>query len=184
MSENKKESELQDENLVNEDNLTNEQTVENECTEDADNLTDWEQKYNELNDSYLRLNAEFDNYRKRTLKEKAELLKLGGEGVLVDILPVVDDFERALDNIGKTDDKEAIVEGIELIHSKFINFLSKHGVKEIDAIGQPFDVDKHEAVTMIPSTKEEDTNKVIDCIQKGYTLEDKVIRFPKVIVAK
>lgn len=184
MSENKKKSELQDENLVNEDNLTNEQTVENECTEDADNLTDWEQKYNELNDSYLRLNAEFDNYRKRTLKEKAELLKLGGEGVLVDILPVVDDFERALDNIGKTDDKEAIVEGIELIHSKFINFLSKHGVKEIDAIGQPFDVDKHEAVTMIPSTKEEDTNKVIDCIQKGYTLEDKVIRFPKVIVAK
>ncbi len=184
MSENKKKSELQDENLVNEDNLTNEQTVENECTEDADNLTDWEQKYNELNDSYLRLNAEFDNYRKRTLKEKAELLKLGGEGVLVDILPVVDDFERALDNIGKTDDKEAIVEGIELIHSKFINFLGKHGVKEIDAIGQPFDVDKHEAVTMIPSTKEEDTNKVIDCIQKGYTLEDKVIRFPKVIVAK
>lgn len=184
MSENRKDPELKDENLVDEDNVTNEQAEVNPEAEDADKVTDWEQKYNELNDSYLRLNAEFDNYRKRTLKEKAELLKMGSERVLVDILSVVDDFDRALDNISQTEDTKSIKEGVELIHSKFINFLNKHGVKEIEAIGQPFDVDKHEAVTMIPATKEEDANKVIDCIQKGYTLEDKVIRFPKVIVAK
>lgn len=184
MSENRKDPELKDENLVDEDNVTNEQTEVNPEAEDAAKVTDWEQRYNELNDSYLRLNAEFDNYRKRTLKEKAELLKMGSERVLVDVLSVVDDFDRALDNLSQTEDTKSIKEGVELIHSKFISFLNKHGVKEIETIGQPFDVDKHEAVTMIPATKEEDANKVIDCIQKGYTLEDKVIRFPKVIVAK
>lgn len=184
MGENKKETNMQEEDLDIDGNVTNEQVEQSQCTEDADKLADLEQKYNELNDSYLRLNAEFDNYRKRTLKEKAELLTLGGEKVLVDILPVADDFERALDNISKTDDKEAIVEGIELIYNKFVNFLSKHGVKEIESLDQPFDVDKHEAVTTIPASDPEQKNKIVDCIQKGYTLGDKVIRFPKVIVAK
>lgn len=176
--------ELQDDDLVEGETVTNEQEGADVETDLADNVTDWEKKYNDLNDTYLRLNAEFDNYRKRTLKEKADILKTANERVLQDVITVVDDFERALENINKAEDVEAVAEGVELIHSKFLNFLSKNHVKEIEAIGQPFDVDKHEAVTTIPSPSEDDKGKVIDCIQKGYTLGDKVIRFPKVIVAK
>lgn len=178
------EQELQDENLTDNETVTNEQQSVEVEADVADNVTDWEEKYNQLNDTYLRLNAEFDNYRKRTLKEKAELLKMGSERVLQDVITVVDDFERALENIAKANDVEAITEGVELIHGKFVNFLTKNSVQEVETIGQPFDVDKHEAVTMVPATNEEDKGKVIDCIQKGYTLGDKVIRFPKVIVAK
>lgn len=184
MSKDNLDPELQDENLVDGETVTNEQENVDAEVDSADNVTDWEQKYNELNDTYLRLNAEFDNYRKRTLKEKAELLKMGSERVLQDVITVVDDFERALENIVKADDVKAITEGVELIHSKFLSFLTKNSVKEVEAIGQPFDVDRHEAVTTVPAANEEDKGKVIDCIQKGYTLGDKVIRFPKVIVAK
>lgn len=184
MSKDNLDPELQDENLVDDETVTNEQGNAEVETDLADNVTDWEKKYNELNDTYLRLNAEFDNYRKRTLKEKADIFKTANERVFQDMIIVVDDFERALENINNTQDVEAIAEGVELIHSKFVNFLSKNQVQEIDAIGQPFDVDKHEAVTTIPAPTEEDKGKVIDCIQKGYTLGDKVIRFPKVIVAK
>ncbi|MFV0330613.1 MAG: nucleotide exchange factor GrpE [Dysgonomonas sp.] len=166
------------------DNLTNNQTEETAETELNDNVTDWEAKYSEINDSYLRLNAEFDNYRKRTLKEKAELLKSGSERVLIDIISVVDDFERALENITKTEDIEAVKEGVDLIYIKFKNFLTKHGVKEIETIGHPFDTDRHEAITTIPAQSEEDKDKIVDSVQKGYTLDDKVIRYPKVIVAK
>lgn len=172
------------EELLDSTDMTNNQPTEVENTESSDNVTDWEAKYNELNDSYLRLNAEFDNYRKRTLKEKADLLKSGSERVLVDIIAVVDDFERALDNISKTEDIDAVKEGIDLIYNKFVNFLTKHGVTEIETIGQPFDTDKHEAVTTIPAQSEEDKDKIVDSIQKGYMLGDKVIRYPKVIVAK
>lgn len=172
------------EELLDSTDMTNEQSSEEQMPEVGDNVTDWEAKYNELNDSYLRLNAEFDNYRKRTLKEKAELLKSGSERVFVDIIAVVDDFERALDNISKTEDIDAVKEGVDLIYTKFVNFLTKHGVAEIETIGQPFDTDKHEAVTTIPAQSEEDKDKIVDSIQKGYTLGDKVIRYPKVIVAK
>ncbi|MDU1890085.1 MAG: nucleotide exchange factor GrpE [Dysgonomonas sp.] len=164
--------------------LTNNQQEETPEADNNDNVTDWEAKYNELNNSYLRLNAEFDNYRKRTLKEKAELMKSGSERVLLDIINVVDDFERALDNISKTEDVEAVKEGVDLIYNKFSNFLTKHGVKEIETIGQPFDTDKHEALTTVPAQSEEDKDKIVDSIQKGYMLDDKVIRYPKVIVAK
>lgn len=184
MSTDKFDSELQDENLVEDENVTNNQQEPELEAENADNVADWEQKYNELNDSYLRLNAEFDNYRKRTLKEKADLLKMGSERVLLDVITVVDDFERALENIKESEDTKSLKEGVELIYNKFIGFLNKNNVKEIETIGQPFDVDKHEAVTMIPAQNEEDKNKIVDCVQKGYTLDDKVIRFPKVIVAK
>lgn len=172
------------EELLDSTDMTNDQSTEVDNTETSDNVTDWEAQYNELNDSYLRLNAEFDNYRKRTLKEKADLLKSGSERVLVDIIAVVDDFERALDNISKTEDIDAVKEGIDLIYNKFVNFLTKHGVTEIETIGQPFDTDKHEAVTTIPAQSEEDKDKIVDSIQKGYMLGDKVIRYPKVIVAK
>lgn len=186
MNKERKDQSLQDEEMFDIDNLTNEQENTEEEINASDNVAEesWEQKYNDLNDSYLRLNAEFDNFRKRTSKEKAELLKMGSERVLLDIISIVDDFERAIETISKTDASEAVIEGIELIYNKFKNFLTKHGVTEVATIGEQFDVDKHEAVTMIPATKEEDKNKIIDCIQKGYMLGDKVIRFPKVIVAK
>lgn len=166
------------------DNMTNNQPEETAEAETGDNLTDWEAKYNELNDSYLRLNAEFDNYRKRTLKEKAELLKSGSERVLIDIISVVDDFERALENISKTEDIEAVKEGVDLIYNKFITFLTRHGVKEIETVGHTFDTDKHEAITTVPAQSEDDKDKIVDSVQRGYTLDDKVIRYPKVIVAK
>lgn len=178
------EKDLENAEATTSEELTNNQPEEVIENESGDNMTDWEAKYNELNDSYLRLNAEFDNYRKRTLKEKAELLKSGSERVLVDVIAVVDDFERALDNISKTEDIEAVKEGVDLIYNKFVSFLTKQGVKEIETIGQPFDTDKHEAVTTIPAQTEEDKDKIVDSIQKGYTLGDKVIRYPKVIVAK
>lgn len=145
---------------------------------------DLQYKYDELNDSYLRLNAEFDNFRKRTLKEKADLIKSGGERVLLDIITLVDDFDRALESLHKTEDREAMLEGMDLIYTKFIAFLKQHGVNEIEAIGQPFDADSFEAITTIPAPEASQKGMVVDCIQKGYRLNDKIIRFPKVIVGE
>ena len=132
----------------------------------------------------MRLHAEFDNYRKRTLKEKMDIIKAGGDKVLTEMIPLVDDFERALETVQNADDKEAIVEGMELIYSKFISFLNQHGVKEIEAIGEPFDADRFEAVTTIPVQDKSQKDVVVDCIQKGYILNEKILRFPKVIVGK
>ncbi len=138
----------------------------------------------ESTDKLLRLNAEFDNYRKRTLKEKMELTKNAGEGVLKNLLPVVDDFERGLKSLGEASDLAAVKEGIELIYNRFLEFLSKNGVKEIDAIGLDFDTDIHEAITKIPSPSEDQKGKVIDCTEKGYFLHDKVMRYAKVVVGE
>ncbi|MEA5129194.1 MAG: nucleotide exchange factor GrpE [Proteiniphilum sp.] len=145
---------------------------------------DLRQKYDELNDSYLRLHAEFDNFRKRTLKEKSDLIKNGGERVLLDIVALVDDFERALGSLHKTEDREAMLEGMDLIYSKFTAFLKQHGVTEIEAVGQPFNADSFEAVTTIPVQEVSQKGMIVDCIQKGYRLNDKIIRFPKVIVGE
>ncbi len=145
---------------------------------------DLRQKYDELNDSYLRLHAEFDNFRKRTLKEKSDLIKNGGERVLLDIVALVDDFERALGSLHKTEDREAMLEGMDLIYSKFTAFLKQHGVTEIEAVGQPFNADSFEAVTTIPVQEASQKGMIVDCIQKGYRLNDKIIRFPKVIVGE
>jgi molecular chaperone GrpE len=149
-----------------------------------DEVETFQEKYDELNNSFLRLHAEFDNYRKRTLKEKIEIIKSGGEKVLTEMIPLVDDFERALETVQIAHDKEAIIEGLELIYSKFVSFLNQHGVKEIEAIGQPFDADKFEAVTTIPAQDSSQKDVVVDCIQKGYILNEKILRFPKVIVGK
>lgn len=184
MKENKEDQIHDMEENLEQENMTDNQSENDEANNASDNVTDWEAKYNELQDSYMRLNAEFDNYRKRTLKEKADLLKTGSERVLIDIISVVDDFERALENISSSEDLNAVKEGVDLIYSKFLGFLGKHGVKEVETVGQSFDTDKHEAVTTIPAQSEEDKDKVVDCVQKGYTLDDKVIRYPKVIVAK
>lgn len=136
------------------------------------------------NDKYLRLSAEFDNYRKRTLKEKMELTKNAGEKLLTDILPVVDNFERALASMEKSDDIVAIREGVELIYASFKDFLSRNGVKEIDCVNDDFNTDEQEAVTKIPAPTEDLKGKVVDCIQKGYKLNDKVVRFAKVVVGE
>ncbi len=138
----------------------------------------------QMKDSYLRLMAEYDNYRKRTMKEKAELIKNGGERVLTGLLPVVDDFERALENVDKATDVKSVTEGIELIYNKFISFLNQNGVKPIDANGHPFDDEIHDAVATIPAPKEDQKGLVIDCMQRGYMLNDKVIRHAKVVVAE
>lgn len=163
-----------------------EENKEDNVTEDevTDELTALQEKYNEINDSYLRLHAEFDNFRKRTIKEKAELIKSGGERVLLDIIGLVDDFDRALVSLHEAEDKEAMLEGMDLIHSKFILFLRQHGVKEVEAIGETFDPERFEAVTTIPVQDESQKGKIIDCIQKGYEMHDKIIRFPKVIVGE
>lgn len=141
-------------------------------------------KLEEMKDRHLRLQAEFDNFRKRTLKEKADLIKSGGETVLVNILPVIDDFERALDSMKDVPDEDAGKQGILLIYAKFKEFLKQNNVKEIEALNQVFDVDMHEAITKIPAPSEELKGKVVDVIQKGYCLNDKVIRFAKVVIGE
>ncbi len=135
-------------------------------------------------DKYLRLAAEFDNYRKRTLREKTELIQTAGESLLKDMLPLVDDFERGLDVIDKSDDMKAVQEGIELIYNKLKDFLASKGVKEIKAMNEPFDADWHDAVTNIPAPSPSMKGKIVDVIQKGYVLHDKVMRYPKVVVGE
>lgn len=150
----------------------------------AEEIEELKQKCDELNDKNLRLMAEFDNYRKRTLKERSDLIKTASESVFIDILPLVDDFDRALKSIKASDDVNAVKEGIELIYNKFIAFLNAHGVKEIPTENEPFNVDLHEAFTTIPTEDEATRGKIIDCVSKGYTLNDKVIRYSKVVVGE
>ncbi len=147
-------------------------------------LKEYEVKNKELHDKYLRLSAEFDNYRKRTLKEKMELTKSAGEQLLVNILPVVDDFERGMKSISDAKDIESIKEGIKLIYNKLKEFLNQNGVKEIEASNKEFDIDYHEAITKTPVQDEKLKGKVVDIIEKGYILNDKVIRFSKVVVGE
>lgn len=139
-------------------------------------------KINDLNDRYLRLYSEFDNYRKRTLKERIELSKTASEEVIRDLLPVVDDFERAIKSWDAVDDEDVHLEGIKLINNKLQNILKQRGVEEIPALGLPFDTDFHEAITQIPAPTPELKDKIVDVVEKGYSLQGKVIRFAKVIV--
>jgi molecular chaperone GrpE len=154
--------------------------------QEQEQTQDFETKYNELNEKYLRLTAEFDNFRRRSLKEKMELIKSAGEDILLNILPVMDNFERAMKSMegNGEEEKNAVIEGVELIYSNFKDFLSQRGVKEIEAIGKEFDTDHHEAVTKIPAPEEDMKGKVIDVIEKGYVMHEKVIRFAKVVVGE
>ena len=138
----------------------------------------------EQKDKYLRLSAEFDNYRKRTLKEKAELIKNGGEKAISAILPILDDLERALQNMQKADDVKAMYEGIDLIYQKFLKGLSQEGLQKMEPVGEAFDTDYHEAVALVPAPSEDQKGTVLDCVQTGYKLNDKVIRHAKVVVAQ
>ena len=186
-----KSAEEKNEQDVKQEETTNLQEQEEKKTEEsaegdnkADALAALQKKYEDLNDAHLRLRAEFDNYRKRTLREKSELIKNGGEGALTHLLPVVDDFERALQNIEKAEDIAAIAEGVELIYNKFVSYLSSQGVKAIEVVGKPFDIEQSEAIATIPAPEPEQKGMVIDCVQTGYTLNDKVIRHAKVVVGE
>ena len=184
MKEDISDKDLERDEFVETDNLTNNQTEENAGDEASDNVTDWEAKDNELNNSYLRLNAEFDNYRKRTMKEKAELIKNGGEKSISSILPVVDDMERAVKMMETATDITAVREGMELIFNKFISTLGQNGVKAIESIECDFNTDFHEAIATIPAPTEELKGKILDCVQTGYLLNEKVIRHAKVVVGE
>jgi molecular chaperone GrpE len=143
-----------------------------------------EEKLAEMQDKYLRVSAEFDNYRRRTLREKMELSKYAGESVLLNILPLMDDFERALSHIGTTTDYSAIKDGIDLIYVKFTEFLKQNGVLEIESLNCDFNVDLHHAVAKVEVQEEEKKGKIIEVVQKGYYLQDKVIRHAKVVVGE
>lgn len=147
-------------------------------------LAEAEAKNAELQDKYLRQAAEFDNYRKRTIKEKAELIKSAAEKLMVAELPVVDDMDRALENMEKGMDADACIEGFKLIVHKFKNILAQNGLEKIETDGQDFDTDYHEAIALIPAPSEELKGKILDCVQPGYKLGDKVIRHAKVAVGQ
>ena len=149
-----------------------------------DELKQAQEQLEEQKDKYLRLSAEFDNYRKRTMKEKAELILNGGEKTISSILPVIDDLERALQNMEKTTDIDSIKKGVELIYNKFITVLKQNGVAIIETKGQPLDTDFHEAIAVVPAPDEEQKGKILDCVQTGYTLNEKVIRHAKVVVGE
>ena len=190
--ENNQEEELKTQatpNECDEETVGQETSQENEAppTEEeklAQELEKANEQIEEQKDKYLRLSAEFDNYRKRTMKEKAELILNGGEKSISSILPIVDDFERALKNMETATDVAAVTEGVELIYNKFMSVLGQNGVKVIETKEQPLDTDYHEAIAVIPAPNEALKGKILDCVQTGYILNDKVIRHAKVVVGE
>lgn len=189
---NKKKNNDKDENITNPEN-TSENTTENventdapvNETEQAPELSAEEKlqaEVQQLNDKYLRLYAEFDNYKRRTQKERVELLQTAGRDVIVSLLPVLDDFDRALKAMETAADVAPVKEGILLVSTKLKNTLSQKGLKDVESINEPFNTDFHEAITNIPAPTEDLKGKVIDEVEKGYTLNDNVIRFAKVVV--
>ena len=190
----KEKEKMAEELNVEETKDTAEEQPQNDQAEEAAPLTHEEQLEQELEDAqavieeqkdkYLRLSAEFDNYRKRTMKEKAELILNGGEKSISSILPVIDDFERAIKTMETAKDVKAVKEGVELIYNKFMAVMAQNGVKVIETKDQPLDTDYHEAIAVIPAPSEEQKGKILDCVQTGYTLNDKVIRHAKVVVGE
>ena len=173
---------------VNEENVQNadaaEEAPQEEQAEEQDPLEKAQAELAEMKNQLLYKAAEFENYRKRTLKERAELILNGGEKVITAILPVLDDMERAIANGSKTEDPQVLREGMELIYQKFVKTLESQGVSKIDTKDADFDTDLHEAVAMVPGTGDDKKGKVIDCLQEGYKLNDKVIRHAKVAVGQ
>ena len=188
-----KDEELQEEQPVEEDTDKEaevealeeaESQDESENSEEKDPLEKAQDEIAELKNQLLYKVAEFENYRKRTLKERAELILNGGEKFITSILPVLDDMERAIENGAKTDDPEVLREGMSLIYQKFMKTLESQGVSKIDTVDADFDTDVHEAVAMVPGMGDDKKGKVIDCLQQGYKLNDKVIRHAKVAVGQ
>jgi molecular chaperone GrpE len=191
----KKDIKIEDEETLNETPLeeTDNQAENSENSEESENAENAEEKdplgvaqaeIAELKSQLLYKAAEFDNYRKRTLKERAELILNGGEKTITAILPVLDDMERAIENGAKTDDPAVLREGMELIYQKFMKALEAQGVSKIETEDADFDTDVHEAVAMVPGMGDDKKGKVIDCLQQGYKLNDKVIRHAKVAVGQ
>lgn len=182
LEKNYDESTMNEENTQAEDDNETESSEESSSEEKTDPLAAAQSEAEAWKDKYIRLVAEFDNYKKRTLKEKSELILNGSEKTISSILPILDDFERALSD--KTEDPVAIKEGFELIFKKFLKTLETLGVKKIETNDTDFDVDYHEAIAMVPGMGDAMKGKVIDCVQTGYTLNDKVIRHAKVAVGQ
>jgi len=182
----KDKSKITDKNQVQEkssniDDINSQKDTEVNYQNEAEQLRN---QLAEMNDKYIRLVAEFDNYKKRTLRERMDLIKTAGEDLLKNILPVVDDIERAQTNIENAKDIEAVKTGIDLICNKFMDFLKQQGVQKIEALNKEFDTDHHEAVTKVATPDKQQKGKVIDIIKNGYCLHDKVIRFAQVIVGE
>lgn len=185
-----KEEELQQEETqteaqnaeVESQNTEEEQPAKEETPEDK--IAALQAELEKSQKEYLFLMAEFDNYRKRTVKEKAELIKNGGEKAMLGLLPVIDDFERAIDAIDKSSDVEGLKEGVDLIYNKFMKYLESQQVKPMESTGTDFDADIYEAVTTFPAPDESMKGKVIDTVQKGYTINEKVLRHAKVVVGQ
>lgn len=178
------EESAQDEISTDQLNAEAEQQAEYPEQDTEGTITALEEELRASENKYLRLAAEFDNYRKRTLREKAELTKLAGEDIITGLLPVIDDFDRAVDSMNNSEDAGALKKGIELIHGKLKEFLKQKGVEEIQALGNEFDTDLHEAVTKIKVPSKKEKGKIADVIQKGYMLHDKVIRYAKVVIGE
>lgn len=181
----KKEDQEQEKEMTQE----NETLDQNETQQQEDQVEEQkeptlEDKYNELNDKYLRLYSDFDNFRKRTIKEKADLISNANAGVLKDLLTVLDDFERAIVSNENTEDVNGLKEGFHLIYNKFNTILSTKGLKPMNSKGTTFDLDLHEAITNVPVENADDKGKVIDVVEKGYYLNEKVIRYAKVVVGQ
>jgi molecular chaperone GrpE len=183
MEQNEKEpiNQTEDNTVSNNDQPTEETTVEN-SPENENQSVNYEAKIAELNDKYLRLYSEFDNYRKRTIKEKSDIIRSAGEDVFKAIIPSIDDFERAIKANENVTEVEPIKEGITLIYHKLKLACTQKGLEPIESIGKPFDVDLMESITNIPAPSDDMKGKVIDEVEKGYKLGDKVIRFAKVVV--
>lgn len=194
----KKKSKLTEDQEMNEKNNSMSQEADSEL-QDIDNQEEIEEKdkqiqncgdieelklqYRELNDKYLRLYAEFDNYRKRTSRERIEFSKTASADIIASLLPVLDDLERALQAFGQSNDNASMKEGISLIYNKFKNILTKNGLEEIPSLGQTFNTDIHEAIANLPAESEDKKGLIMDQVEKGYYLNGKVLRFAKVVVA-
>lgn len=188
-TQDEKEEHLQDENIQAEEQIIAESEASSEEPESPDDIdkklnkeSDWEKKYHEINDKYLRLYSEFDNFRRRTAKEKIEYSKTAGTDIITAILPVLDDIERAQKAIEAATEINAVKEGVDLIQQKLWNQLHQKGLEKVEAQGKEFDADIFEAITSIPAPDESMKGKVVDVVENGYSLNGKVIRFAKVVV--
>lgn len=184
-NEEKKETGVEGENTVQPEDVKNEtaeKTNENQAETESDPMAKLQNDYTELNDKFLRLFSEFDNFRKRTQREKIDLIKSGGSDVMKAVLPVIDDFERAVKANEKTEDPQVLKDGFNLIHSKFIQILQSRGLKPMELIGTDFNSDISEAIANVPVQDESQKGKVIDVAEQGYYLNDVIIRYAKVVV--
>ena len=177
---------MENKEVDNSEEIKNEEVEQDQTSGQTDTTKEasQEDEVKVLNDKYLRLYSEFDNYRKRTAKEKIDIITSASEGVIKDLLGIVDDFERAIESNTNVEDADALKEGFHLIYNKFYKTLESKGLKKIEAKGEPFNADVHEALTNIPAPSEDLKGKVVDVVETGYAIGEKIIRYPKVVVGQ